>query len=41
MRKWLKGAHVSGVRGGSPAVVRRREWVEMGVRDENSTAGRP
>ena len=34
MRKWLKGAHVSGVREGSPrgspAAVGRREWVEMG-----------
>ena len=30
MRKWLKGAHVGGVREGSPAVVRRRDWAEMG-----------
>ena len=30
MRKWLKGAHVSGVRKGSPAAVR----------DKNSTEGR-
>ena len=31
MRKWLKGAYVSGVREGSPAAVH----------DKNSTAGRP
>ena len=30
MRKWLKGAHVSGVWEGSPAAVRRWEWAKMG-----------
>ena len=30
MRKWLKGAHVSGVREGSLAAVRRQEWTETG-----------
>ena len=29
MRKWIKGAHVSGVREGSPAAVRRREWLKL------------
>ena len=29
MRKWLKGAHMGGVREGSLAAVRGWEWVEM------------
>ena len=38
MRKWLKGAHVSGVQEGSPAAVGGQELT---VRDKNSTEGRP
>ena len=30
IRKWLKGAHVSGVLEGSPAAVGRRELTETG-----------
>ena len=30
MSKWLKGAHVSGVREGSSAAARRRELTETG-----------
>ena len=30
MSKWLKGAHVSGVREGSPAAVGGRELTETG-----------
>ena len=30
MSKWLKGAHVSGVREGSSAAIRRQDGAEMG-----------
>ena len=30
MRKWLKGAHMSGVQEGSPAALRRWDGAEMG-----------